>query len=231
VNVPVLLYHHIGISPSNSEYYVSPEVFDQQMALLHKWGYRTISVETMVKAISEGTELPAKPIILTFDDGSESVHSTAMPILQKYNFTGTAYIVYKYIGANQFMDTEEIRDLYTKGWEIGSHSINHLDLTTIPDSQESEIIESRWKLQDRLGIPILTFAYPFGTYDEDSVYFARYAGYIAAVGLGVDTRQGWNNLYYIYRRDIKGSYDLQRFVSFLPWQGDLNDLPTLTVVP
>jgi len=229
--VPILLYHHIDISPSNSAYYVSPAIFDQQMYLLHEWGYQTISVEQMVKAMKEGTELPIKPIILTFDDGSESVYTNALPILQKYNFTGTAYLVYNYIGANGFLNVEEVHDLYDAGWEIGSHSFSHRDLTTIPNAQEKEIVESRWKLQDLLGVPILSFAYPYGTYDEDSVYYARYAGYIAAMGLGADMHQGPNNIYYLYRRDIQTSYDLFRFISFLPWQGDLNNLPILTVVP
>jgi hypothetical protein len=50
------------------------------------------------------------------------------------------------------------------------------------------------------------------------------------VGLGVDTRQGKNNLYYLYRRDIKSSHDMLRFASFLPWQGDLSNLPVPTII-
>lgn len=229
VTVPILLYHHIDISPSNSEYYISPYAFEQQMYLLHEWGYQTISVETMIKAIKEGAELPAKPIILTFDDGSESVYTNALPIMQKFNFTGTAYLVLNYVGGVGFMNVKEVQELYAAGWEIGSHSLSHRDLTTIPDDQEKEIVESRWKLQDYAGVPILTFAYPFGAYDVDSLYYVRYAGYIAAMGLGYDMHQGRNNINYLYRRDIKGSYDLQRFASFLPWQGDMNNLPTLTL--
>jgi peptidoglycan/xylan/chitin deacetylase (PgdA/CDA1 family) len=230
INVPILLYHHIGISPSNSEYYISPAVFEQQMRLLYEWGYQTISVELMVKAIKEGAELPTKPIILTFDDGSESVYTTALPIMQKYGFTGTAYLVYNYIGASQYMDVKEARELYAAGWEIGSHSISHVDLTTHPGRQEEEIVESRRKLQILLDVPILTYAYPYGTYDEDSVPFAIYAGYIGAVGLGVDTHQGKNNLYYLYRRDIKSSHDMLRFASFLPWQGNMSNLPVPTII-
>jgi len=96
VIVPILLYHHVALLQSENIYYVSPDAFERQMNLLHEWGYRTISVELMVRAIKEGTELPPKPIILTFDDGSETIVTNALPILQKYNFTGTAYIVYNY---------------------------------------------------------------------------------------------------------------------------------------
>ncbi len=231
VVVPILLYHHIGVSPSNSSYYVLPYEFEQQMYFLHEWGYQTISVELMIKAIKEGAELPTKPIILTFDDGSDSIYTTALPVLQKYNFTGTAYLVYNYIGAPSFVNIEEIQELYAAGWEIGSHGINHIDLTKYPNKQGEEIVESRQKLRNLLDIPILTFAYPYGTYDEDSLHYVYYAGYIGAMGLGVDMHQGKNNQYYLYRREIKGAYDLQTFASFLPWQGDLNSFPLLTVVP
>jgi len=220
--VPILLYHHVGISPSNSTYYVSPYEFEQQMYFLHAWGYQTISVELMVKAIKEGAELPPKPIILTFDDGSKSIYTAALPVLQKYNFTGTAYLVYNYIGAPTFVNVDEVKELYAAGWEIGSHSISHIDLTKYPNKQESEIVKSRQRLQSLLDMPILTFAYPYGTYDVDSLHYVSYAGYIAAMGLGADMHQGRKNIYYLYRREIKSSYDLQTFASFLPWQEDLN---------
>lgn len=201
------------------------------MYLLKQWGYQTISVEMMIAAIKGGTLLPPRPIILTFDDGSESVLSAAMPIMQKYNFTGTVYLVSNYIGVANFLNVEDIHELYNAGWELGSHSITHTDLTLQSVDQEKEVIESRLRLQRQLDLPVLTFAYPYGAYDVDSVYFARYAGYIGAMGLGASTRQGNKNLYYLYRRDIQGNYDIQTFASFLPWQDDVNNLPVLTIVP
>jgi peptidoglycan/xylan/chitin deacetylase (PgdA/CDA1 family) len=230
--IPILLYHHIGISPSESPYYVSAYAFEQQMYLLRQWGYQTISVEMLVTAINEGAFLPPKPIILTFDDGSESVFTTALPIMQKYDFTGTAYIVHNYIGlTNDFMEVDQIRVLYGAGWEIASHSISHVDLTKRTDRQRDEIVDSRIKLQRRLGVPILSFAYPFGAYNEDSVHYVHFAGYIGAVGLGNDTRQSGKNLFYLYRKDVNGFQDLKTFASFLPWQKDLNDLPIVTIIP
>ncbi|HKI54077.1 MAG TPA: polysaccharide deacetylase family protein, partial [Anaerolineales bacterium] len=214
-----------------SPYYVSPYSFEQQMYLLKQWGYQTISVEMMIAAIKGGGLLPPRPVILTFDDGSESVLSTALPIMQKYNFTGVIYLVNNYIGAAGFLNTEDIHELYEAGWEIGSHGITHTDLTLEGVDQEKEIIESRLRLQRQLDVPVLTFAYPYGAYNKDSVELVRYAGYIGAMGLGAGTRQGNKNLYYLYRRDIQGTYDIQKFASFLPWQEDINNLPILTIVP
>ena len=113
------------------------------MYFLHEQGYQTISVELMIKAIKEGAELPSKPIILTFDDGSESMYTAALPVMEKYDFTGAAYLVYNYIGAPSFVTVEEVKELYAAGWEIGSHSISHIDLTKYPSRQENEIVKSR----------------------------------------------------------------------------------------
>jgi len=231
VTVPILLYHHIGYSTKDSNYYVSPEVFESQMNLLYTLGYKTISVEQLVQAIQHGAQLPAKPILLTFDDGGETVYTEALPIMQKYGFTGTAYIVYNYIGAGLFMDRDQIRELHTAGWEIGSHSVNHIELPTHPSKQLDEIVNSRWRLESYLDVQIRSFAYPFGAYNEDSLYYVRYVGYIAAMGLGDESVQGRENLFYLYRQSITADLPLDAFARLLPWQEDLNNLPAITVVP
>jgi Predicted xylanase/chitin deacetylase len=232
VYIPIFLYHQIGYSEiKDNPYYVSPEEFEKQIFLLHAWGYKTITVQQLANAILNGAELPYKPIVLTFDDGNDNTYTRAFPIMQKYNFTGTAYIVYNYVGITNYMNKTQIRELYEAGWEIGSHGISHVDLTQRTDRQKDEIVDSKLKLQRLLEVPIQTFAYPFGAYDELSLHYLDFAGYIAAVGLGPDMRQGPGNIYYLYRRDIKGSYDLKTFSQFLPWQGDLENLPSMTVIP
>ena len=232
VIVPILLYHHIGFSlQSDNVYYVSPDVFDKQMNLLYQWGYQTISVELLAKAIKEGAELPPKPILLTFDDGSETIYERALPIMQRYKFTGVSYIVRNYVGITGYMNTDQIRALYASGWEVGSHSLSHTDLTAHPDRQMDEIVESRRRLESLLGIPVLSFAYPFGAYDSDSLHYVHQAGYVAAMGLGNESLQGNKNLFYLYRQAVKGSEDLRTFALHLPWRQDQYDLPALTIVP
>lgn len=230
--VPILLYHHIGFSlKDENTYYVSPETFDQQMNLLYQWGYRTISVEQIVRAIKEGAQLPPKPILLTFDDGSETTYTTALPIMQRYKFTGTSYIVYNYVGLTHYMNADKIRALYMAGWEIGSHGLSHTNLTARPDRQRDEIVQSRPQLESLLGVPVLSFAYPFGAYDSDSLHYVHFAGYIAAMGLGNETLQGNKNLFYLYRLAVKGTEDIRAFASRLPWQQDQYNLPALTIMP
>lgn len=232
ITIPILLYHHIGVSlQGDTVYYLAPESFERQMNLLSQWGYKTISVELLAKAIREGAELPPRPIILTFDDGSETVYTTAMPIMQKYGFTGTAYIVYNYMWVPRYMNVDQVKALHAAGWEIGSHGTSHTDLPSHPGRHENEIVGSRRKLQAKLDVPVLSFSYPFGTYDKDSLYFVHYAGYSAAVGLGKETLQGQKNLFYLYRQPVKGTDDLATFASLLPWQDDMTNLPIRTITP
>ena len=232
VIVPILLYHHIGFSmKDDSVYYVSPEAFDRQMNLLYQWGYQTISVDLLARAIREGAELPPKPILLTFDDGSESIYTTALPIMQRYHFTGVSYIVYYYVGITNYMNADQIRALYAAGWEVGSHSLSHGDLTLRPDRQEDEIVQSRRQLESMLGLPVLSFAYPFGAHDESSLGYVHLAGYTAAMGLGNDSLQGTKNLFYLYRQAVRGTDTLQIFASRLPWRQEQIDLPAVTIVP
>ena len=109
--VPIILYHRIDISPINSQYYVPPEKFDEEMKLLHDWGYTTITTELLIKAINEGADLPPRPILITFDDGHLNNYTTAFPIMQKYGFTGVLYIVANYMGADQYMNADQIKEM------------------------------------------------------------------------------------------------------------------------
>jgi peptidoglycan/xylan/chitin deacetylase (PgdA/CDA1 family) len=237
VQVPILLYHWIAVSPDEgtsykSPYYVKPEVFDEEMKLLHDWGYTTITTELLIKAINEGADLPPRPVIISFDDGHLNNYTAAFPIMQKYGFTGVLYIVTNYLGAENYMNADELKEMSAAGWEIGSHTVSHLDLTSMePDRQRYEVVESRKILEEKLGVPILTIAYPFGISDAGVIDYAHFAGYIGGMGLGYTDDQGMTNLFNMQRRDVKGTYDVKQFASFLPWQGDPVFLPTDTPTP
>jgi peptidoglycan/xylan/chitin deacetylase (PgdA/CDA1 family) len=233
VTIPILLYHRIDISPIKSRYYVTPEKFEAQLKLLHEWEYTTITTRMLIQAITQGAELPPRPLLITFDDGHLDNYTIAFPIMQKYGFTGVLYIVYNYIDADQYMNVDQILEMHNAGWEVGSHSLNHFDLTKLDDDKKrAEIVESREVLQELLGFPIETFAYPFGTKDGSVLDYVHFAGYIGAMGAsGYTPAQGKWNLFYLQRVEIKGSEDAKTFTRFLPWQGDPIYLPTNTPIP
>lgn len=230
--VPILLYHRIAVSPIGSQYYVSPDKFEDQMKLLQDWEYTVIPIELLVKAIKEGADLPPRPVIITFDDGDTSVYETAFPIMGKYGLTGAAYIVGNYMDTDGYMSADQIKELADAGWEIGSHGRSHRDLTKLePVVQRIEIVNARKELQEATGSSIDTFAYPFGFMGETAGRYVHNAGYIAGMGLGYTNDQGVSNLFWLQRRDVKGGYDIKRFTDFLPWHGDPAYIPTDTPTP
>ena len=232
VTVPILLYHRIEAPKHESFYYVPPEKFEEQLALLRNWGYTTITLDTLMTSIYKGADLPARPILITFDDGQESIYTTAFPIMQKYGFTGVVYIVGTYLDAPTFMTTDQVKELTRAGWEVGSHSMTHKDLTKLDyDHRKYEISESRKILNEKIGVPVNSFAYPWGFGNGDIYSMVNDAGYTSAMGLGYNHNQGiWNTLL-LQRRDVQGNYDLKKFASFLPWYGDTIFLPTDTPTP
>ena len=233
VTIPIILYHRIDLSPIDSRYYVAPEKFGEQMKLLHDWGYTTITTTMLIQAITQGAELPPRPFLITIDDGNLDNYTNAFPIMQKYGFTGVLYLVGNYIGAQDYMNVDQVLEMHSAGWEVGSHSMSHLDLTKLePDALRTEIIDSREMLEEKLGIPVLTFAYPFGFKNESALDYVKFAGYMGAMGAsGYTPAQGLWNLYYLQRVEIKGSEDAKTFTRFLPWQGDPSFLPTDTPTP
>lgn len=188
VQVPILTYHKIAPVNSQSMYpgtFVPPELFDKHLRYLQKKGFQTVHLADL---FSE--KMPAKPIVLTFDDGFQDFEDLAFPLLKKYGMTATVFLVADCIGKTNEWDTvlgdvsyplmsaESIRKLHSAGIEFGSHTSTHPRLSTLdPVSQEQEIIGSRIKMEDLLEFPISTFCYPYGSYDDTSIELVKKAGY------------------------------------------------------
>jgi peptidoglycan/xylan/chitin deacetylase (PgdA/CDA1 family) len=229
--VPILLYHWIEASPVDSRYYVPPDKFESEIKLLHDWGYTSISTTMLVNAIINGASLPPRPILITFDDAHEDNYTNAFPIMKKYGFTGVLYVPFNFIGTNGYLTVDEIKEMASAGWEIGSHTLSHpINFSTLgAPSLRAEIVDSRKKLAALLGLPILTFAYPFGDGTNAAVDYVHFAGYIAAMGAtGFTADQGPGDLFVLQRCEIQGWEDAKTFIRFLPWHGDPSFLPTDT---
>jgi len=210
VPVPVLLYHHIA-SPSGkgNRYYVDPETFKIQMEYLNKHGYHTVKVSDLVNAVREGNLLPVKPVVITFDDGDRDVYENAYPILQQLGFTATIYLIGNALNADTNLTVEMVRELVAHGWEVGSHSMSHADLLQ-SQNQAYEICTSRQKLTEWLGVPVNTFAYPYGLADDHLMQMVRDCGYTSGAGLGYWNKHTPNNLFYFSRREVEGTFTLQQ---------------------
>ena len=110
--------------------------------------------------------LPSSMITFTFDDGCLSTYTKAFPILEKYSYPATVFIITSTLGEPGYMTIEQVLDLADKGWEIGSHTVSHPDLTQLTDYQLNyELLESKRYLES-FGLKVENFASPYGKYDE-----------------------------------------------------------------
>jgi peptidoglycan/xylan/chitin deacetylase (PgdA/CDA1 family) len=216
ITVPILLYHHIS-DTLDSQYNVHPDRFAEQMKWLYDRGYSTVTVADVARAINEGAELPPRPVVLTFDDGYLDVYKNAYPILQQYGFVATFYIIAETVDTAGNLNTKKLQKLLAGGWEIGSHSMTHADLTAESD-WENEILNAKMVLEDKLATNIFTFAYPFGKANLELRAYTLNAGYTAAVGLGSIMEHNAGTLFFLHRKEIKSWYGLDFFDEFMPWK-------------
>ena len=119
-----------------------------------------------------------RSLMLTFDDGLESCHRIALPVLSKFAVSGLFFIIPQKIGMPGFMSQSDIEDLIASGHTIGSHSLNHLDLTSISTADaKAEIQTSKEILEERFNIAIDSFSFPFGKYNKTLIKICYDVGY------------------------------------------------------
>ncbi|MEJ5239829.1 MAG: polysaccharide deacetylase family protein [Anaerolineales bacterium] len=212
---PILLYHRIATPPFPNPYYVTPENFRAQMQALREWGYTSIPISLLVRAIKQGAPMPPRPVVISFDDGDISVYDTAFPIMQEIGFIGVNYIVSNRLRSEGYMNVQQLLEMVQYGWEVGSHSVNHANL--VEDANPRfQLEQSRRDLETALKIPVETFAWPFGNFTPSLLKLAS-RFYEAAVGLGPQHIQTYASLFYLRRRGVPYDWDVQTFGSFLPW--------------
>ena len=178
LKVPVITYH--SIDNSGSVISTSPVVFRRQMKHLADGGHCVVSLGELVGSFKTGTRLPAKPVVLTFDDGFGNFYTEAFPVLSEYGLLRYVFLVTDYCGKvndwpgnsdeiprSKLLSWHEVRELDRHGIEIGSHTMTHPDLTRLTANEiEQEIIGSQTEIEDAVGRKAATFAYPFGWKNE-----------------------------------------------------------------
>lgn len=198
VNAPILLYHHVTPEYVDSDYYLTVELFTQQMDWLLAEGYTSITASQLVQAITQGGDLPEKPVLITFDDGFVDVYQYAYPVLKERNMVATWYLVATYLNGQNCVTTDQAQELIAAGWEIGSHSMTHADLQYTQDTNY-EMAQARALLMKTLDAPIDTIAYPFGSVNEYVFQKTIKYGYTAGMGLGKKSLHDMSTLFYLSR--------------------------------
>lgn len=185
----VLMYHGVDRVPAARDPYgmfVTPEAFRTQVEQLLEAGFTPVSEDAFLDG-----PLPRKPVLLTFDDGYVGVGEHAAPILASYGLPSVLYVPAGLIGGSSdwleprhrhpLLTLGELRALPEVGMAIGSHGLDHSDLTTVPDAElRVHVEETRLVLGSLLGREVRSFAFPYGTHDARVRSAVRAAGYRTA---------------------------------------------------
>jgi peptidoglycan/xylan/chitin deacetylase (PgdA/CDA1 family) len=189
--IPVLVYHSISDDPPSwiAPFTIRTRDYTAHLDAMADAGYTSLTVSRLVSDLAAGVALPARPVVITFDDGFADLLSVAAPHLAKRGMTATAYLTTEALGAEnrsllppaEMIDLGQARDVEAHGLEIGTHTLTHPELDTVPlDRARREIAEPKKILEDVLGHRVDSFAYPHG-YNSTAVRrLVDEAGYLSA---------------------------------------------------
>jgi len=212
--VPILCYHQIrDWLPRDSQdarsYIVPLQKFKEQIKMLADSGYHTILPDQLYAYLTTGAALPAKPIMITFDDGDEEQYDLGAPELEKYGFKGVFFIMTTSIGRKGFkhyMDSKQIKELSDRGHVIGAHTWDHHNVKKYQgEDWVTQVEKPNKKLMEITGKPVRYFAYPFGLWNEQAVPELKKRGYLQAFQLAERKRSDQDPLLTI-RRIIASGY-------------------------
>jgi len=210
--VPILCYHQIrDWKPTDSKvsrtYIVPPAAFAAQMRMLADSGYHTITPDQLYAYLISGTRLPAKPIILSFDDTDLDQFTVAYPEMKKYGFRGLFFIMTVSLGKPHYMSREQVRELSEAGNTIGSHTWDHHNVKKYEGNDWITQLDKPTKTLEQItGKTIRYFAYPFGLWNSAAFPELKKRGFVAAFQLNEKADPN-DPLYSIRRIIVPGTWN------------------------
>ncbi|HWD07548.1 MAG TPA: polysaccharide deacetylase family protein, partial [Actinomycetota bacterium] len=218
--VPILLYHGVSDRCSHeiARFTIAPASFDEQLRRLADGGYETLTVSAFRPALLGATErLPARPLLITFDDGFANFASEALPILQRYGFSATLYATTGFMGdgpapgRNRYGDPMltwgELAEVAAAGVEVGAHTHRHPMLDTLPHGQaREEIARSKELIEQHLQAPVGSFAYPHGYSSSWVRHEVQKAGFTTACAVKNALSHTGDDLFAIARLTIEAGH-------------------------
>jgi peptidoglycan/xylan/chitin deacetylase (PgdA/CDA1 family) len=139
--------------------------------------------------------------------------------MQRLGYRGVMYVISGEVGQKGYANIDELKGMTEAGWEIGSHTDNHVNLRRLASGIEAEVLDSRTTLETQLGAPVVTFSFPFGLTNQYATRWVMDAGYQSAVGVGGLMRHTSRTQYYLSRIEVEGEFDIVQFSDLLPWRG------------
>ncbi|MBU3098892.1 MULTISPECIES: polysaccharide deacetylase family protein [Clostridium] len=213
-SIPVLEYHSISYDKGNP-ICIPIKKFDEQMKYLKDNGYYTITLTNLYEYLMNNTPIPRKSVVITFDDGYDNNYTVMFPILKKYKFKATIFVITSLTDVHSNMLTsKQLIEMNKYGIDIESHTVHHDNLKSISkDNQLKTLIQSKKYLEKTLNKTINFFAYPYGGYNKSAIEALKEAGYKMAF----TTEKGWsskkNGIFSLHRVWISASDSKKVFES------------------
>jgi peptidoglycan/xylan/chitin deacetylase (PgdA/CDA1 family) len=227
--IPILMYHRVAPSgtPGTRPWRLHPDEFEQQLRLMRDRGYQTLTFDQWRIASDRHQPIPARSVMLTFDDGYADFTAYALPLLEKYGFDATMFIVTDLVGKTnrwderfgetlELMDWPTIRQIQSRGIEIGSHSSNHSPLIELsPAELTRDLCRSRMSFHENLSMEVRSVCYPWGLYDTGVSTIAGACGFRYGVTTD-DWKASFNDDFLrLPRIEVRGDKSLADFETSL----------------
>jgi peptidoglycan/xylan/chitin deacetylase (PgdA/CDA1 family) len=229
--IRILFYHRIA--DDEDELAVPPRRFREQMTYLASAGFRVLDVVEVGDTLARG-EVPQRTIGLSFDDGYRDVAENALPLLSELGFRATVFVATGvtdgrasfqwYRRQPPLLAWDEIVELDRRGTlEFEAHSVTHPNLLNLDDRRAAEeIIDSRRRLETRLGRPVAAFSYPAGLFGERERGLVVQAGYRVAVSCRPGINRPSTDRFALLRRQVDAR---DRLLDFRAKVGGGHDTP------
>lgn len=179
--VPMLTYH--GFNYEKGLMFVTPENFEKQMRYLKDKGFNVISLNELVEGIKIKKDFTRNTVVITIDDGYKNNFTYAYPVLKKYGFPATIFLIADEIGTNEeFLSWSEVREMSKNNISFGGHTRSHVYLPEVDkeDTLWDEIYGSKKIIEDNVGILADYFCYPKGGFTQKAQMYVKKAGYKGA---------------------------------------------------
>ena len=216
--VSILMYHMIGDMKNNSAV-MTEDNLRIQMQYLKDHGYHPITMQELYDYVTKGEKLPSKPVCITFDDGYADNYTIVYPLMKKYGYPWTLFLITDDVGKSyNRMTWEQLKEMADSGAvTIANHTLSHPKLHNLPTraEKENEIIGANKALKYHLGIDNLWFAYPYGDYDDEVIDICKKAGIKLAVTTDAGRVHVGSYPYDLKRVYIGNNVSLARFMERL----------------
>ena len=225
--VPILMYHQIALQPHPSfiKHTVTPAAFEAQMKWLALSRYTPITMDALLENRADGRPLPARPVIITFDDGYQDSVDYGLPTLKKYGFTAVFYLIAGLVGRNTpwlkaelgldypLLNWDTARQMLKDGFQLGSHALTHPHLNALlPQDCRIELESSKQVLEEQLDCEIKHLAYPFGEFNEQVRTMALESGYRSACSVRIGLSRPDDDFLGLHRVPVTSQDKLSDFI-------------------